>query len=267
MQTQLIFLQADSLANHIHQQEKDLAKRMTDTSGLKCLESFEKFNRPGLWAKMFSGLLIGQEGWYSTKCNLTWKLKGTKYNRMYFQLYPSMRPTEEIEFGLLPTVTTMDSTSATANMKSTQVKEGSMHSVTLARALTMGMLPTPTVADGGKVPCKANYGQISLANHPSIVGYPTRPKMQKDRKGLDGSKMLNIPTASDKNGGCTRTNQKLQLGSSLVNQMHGMLERPAGKTSQLNPHFVMEMMGFPTDWTLLPFLNGEESQSKPEEMP
>jgi hypothetical protein len=38
-----------------------------------------------------------------------------------------------------------------------------------------------------------------------------------------------------------------------------------GKTSQLSPQFVMEMMGFPTDWTLLPFLNGEANQSKQEE--
>ena len=29
-----------------------------------------------------------------------------------------------------------------------------------------------------------------------------------------------------------------------------------GKTSQLNPRFVSEMMGFPVDWTVLPFLNG-----------
>jgi site-specific DNA-cytosine methylase len=35
-----------------------------------------------------------------------------------------------------------------------------------------------------------------------------------------------------------------------------------GKTSQLSPQFVMEMMGFPTDWTELPFLNGEKNQSK-----
>ena len=38
-----------------------------------------------------------------------------------------------------------------------------------------------------------------------------------------------------------------------------------GKTSQLSPQFVMEMMGFPTDWTELPFLNGETNQSKPGE--
>ena len=36
----------------------------------------------------------------------------------------------------------------------------------------------------------------------------------------------------------------------------------SSKNSQLSPQFVMEMMGFPTDWTLLPFLNGEENQSR-----
>ena len=36
-----------------------------------------------------------------------------------------------------------------------------------------------------------------------------------------------------------------------------------GKPSQLNPLFVMEMMGFPPNWTVLPFQNGETNQSKP----
>ena len=80
--------------------------------------------------------------------------------------------------GLLPTPTAMDSSSATANMKSSQTKEGSMHSMTLSRFL--------------------------LA-----------PKLEK------------------------QTN---------------------GKTAQLNPRYVAEMMGFPTDWTELPFLNGEQNQ-------
>jgi len=32
---------------------------------------------------------------------------------------------------------------------------------------------------------------------------------------------------------------------------------------QLNPQFVAEMMGFPEDWTELPFLNGDKNQLKP----
>lgn len=45
--------------------------------------------------------------------------------------------------------------------------------------------------------------------------------------------------------------------------------------SQLNPRFVAEMMGFPPDWSYLPFLTGnaspvpttESSQSKDTAMP
>jgi hypothetical protein len=39
-----------------------------------------------------------------------------------------------------------------------------------------------------------------------------------------------------------------------------------GGTSQLNPLFVGEMMGFPPDWLVLPFQSGEENQSRPSEM-
>jgi hypothetical protein len=158
---------------------------------------------------------------------------------MYFQLYPSTHHTEGIESGLLPTPTTMtggttsdnftdnlhdlakkkllptptamDSTNATATMKSTQVKEGSMHSVTLTRAMAMGMLPTPTKSD-----------------------FQPRWKTENWEGNSD------LP--------------------SVINEM-------LGTHSQLSPQFVLEMMGFPTDWTLLPFLSGETSQSKQEEMP
>lgn len=44
-------------------------------------------------------------------------------------------------------------------------------------------------------------------------------------------------------------------------------EYRTGTISQLNPLFVGEMMGFPVDWTVLPFLNGEMHPSKPTETP
>jgi hypothetical protein len=77
--------------------------------------------------------------------------------------------------------------------------------------------------------------------------------------------MLPTPTASDRLGSGSREalikrgrGEKNDLGSwATMNSVDG-------KNSQLAPQFVMEMMGFPTDWTLLPFLNGETNQSKPE---
>jgi hypothetical protein len=40
-----------------------------------------------------------------------------------------------------------------------------------------------------------------------------------------------------------------------------------GSFSPLNPRFVAEMMGFPPNWTELPFLNGEQNQLKVTETP
>ena len=225
-------------ANRTAAQENDLGKKMNAIYGRKCSEQLKKFNHVGLWAKTFTDLLIGQEGWYSTKCKLTWKLKGTKYSRIYCQLFPSTLPIEGIEFGLLPTVTAqdfkrrgpnsqqqglpeaayngllptstaMDNTQATSNMKLTQVKEEIMHSMTLSKAMSIGMLPTPRTRDWKG--CEGRRGDIA-----SFI------------------------------------QDNLKLGT--------------GKPSQLNPRFVLEMMGFPTDWTELPFLSGDKNQSKEQGM-
>jgi hypothetical protein len=253
-------------ASHTHQQESDSEKKMSAICGLKCVEQLEKFNHVGSWAKTFSALLIGMEGWYSKRCKLIWKLKGTKSNRMYFQLRPLALHTEGIEsgllptptsvqrdhpnrvealkatgaktmmsrangenrpnsildamnfYGMLPTPTAMDSTNATATMKSSQVKEGSMHSVTLTRAMAMGMLPTPATRD-------ANNAE-----------YPDKYQKRKEYQAMKG------------------VNLEYPL------RQFAMDINPTGKTSQLSPQFTLEMMGFQTDWTLLPFLNGETNQ-------
>jgi hypothetical protein len=106
--------------------------------------------------------------------------------------------------GLLPTPTCMDASGATANMKSTQVKEGSMHSMTLSRLL----LPTPAT---------------------------------RDYKGA-------------------RTTEALEeAGRNHTNSLPDAFAQ-TGQTSQLNPQFVTEMMGFPPDYLVLPFLSGETNQ-------
>jgi hypothetical protein len=70
--------------------------------------------------------------------------------------------------------------------------------------------------------------------------------------------MLPTPTASDnpdKNTG-KRNQDGLQKRAYLT----------TGKTSQLNPRFVAEMMSFPPNWTELPFLNGATNPLKDTEM-
>jgi hypothetical protein len=323
-----LFSQAGSrnYANHTHRLVSDLEKKMTDTSGRRCLEQYEKFSRPTLWGRTFSDLLIGMEGWYSTKCRLTWRLRGTKYNRLFFQLVPSTLPTEGIEFGLLllktptkmdgevtsgkanpvsgnsgtlaqeimsnyeptmhklgllptpttqetphlqaeltennrrkalngnshslniadlalrkmlPTPTAMDSSNATANMKSTQVKEGSMHSVTLVRAMVTGMLPTPRVKGHGN-----SHQRIEDSR---IDDLTTMAKMG----------MLPTPLAGEYRDTGEKVKGNKYKQQNLTRTIANNSAEWGGKNSQLNPPFVLEMMGFPPDWTELPFLNGE----------
>jgi hypothetical protein len=110
--------------------------------------------------------------------------------------------------GILPTPTAMDSTNATANMKSTQVKPGSMHSMTLSR-----MLLTPSASDG-------------------MRSQMTMESLRKHKK-------------------------KNAENSNLAEQI---AHKIGGGNSHLNPRFVAEMMGFPPNWTELPFQNGATNQ-------
>jgi len=280
-------------ANHTHLQESGLGKTIQDISGQKCLEQFEKFDHVGLWAKTFSALLIGQADWFSRRCKLTWKLRGTKSRRMYFQLVPSTLRTEGTEFGLLlKTPTKMD-----GEVTSGKANPVSGNSGTLAQEIMSGykptmeklsLLPTPTASDGtmGSIigendsfittkngtPRKVNQngqnGSIGLGRYAAMGMLPTPtaqdgknstlPSSQLNRSSIVG--MLCTPTAQSSRG---NTSDKRGKGN-LTDQIAEM-DLTTSKTSQLNPQFVLEMMGFPSDWTELPFLNGETSPSKQQE--
>jgi hypothetical protein len=285
-------------ANPIHQQESDLEKKMSATCGQKCLEQFEKFNHVGLWAKTFSALLIGMEGWYSKRCKLIWKLKGTKYNRMYFQLRPLTHHTEETEFGslLLKTPTKMDGHVSSGKNNPTSGNSGTLAqeimSVYQPTMKKLGLLPTPTTQEpttkckltengrrmtkDGKDSHSLNIGRMAVMGMlptPNTRDYksPNRVNSESTFSMLNETIhkiMLPTPNSRDVKG-CTKPG--LRITSSGKTQKYGevlpdSIKRITGTTSQLSPQFVMEMMGFPTDWTLLPFLNGEQNQSKPEEM-
>jgi len=183
----------DSLVNPTQAQENAEEKKTSAIYGQKCLEQFEKLNPNGLWAKTFAALLIGMEGWYSTRCNLTWKLKGTKSSRFYFQLQASTHRTEEIESGLLLTPTAVMTDESPEKMRARAEKNGYKNGTKYGSLLSQvkyGMLPTPESIEE---------------------------------------------------------------------------EKTNGKNSQLNPLFVEEMMGFPENWTALPFLSGETNPSRPTE--
>lgn len=55
--------------------------------------------------------------------------------------------------------------------------------------------------------------------------------------------------------------------SNLGEEMSELAYRQTGQTSQLNPLFVAEMMGFLVNWSVSPFRDGEKNPSRPTATP
>jgi hypothetical protein len=275
----------DSLANPTQAQENEKEKKTNAIYGQKCLEQFEKLNRDGLWAKTFAALLIGMEGWYSTRCNLSWKLKGTKSSRFYFQLLASTHRTEEIESGLLLTPTAVMTDESPEKMRARAEKNGYKNGTKYGSLLSQvkyGMLPTPTAGDGMR---GINANTTTFENGRFVrTSQTTGTKFGASLGQAAATGMLPTPMACDYMG--TRTPQKWEedkakykeKGQDLQMSLRQMArlqilptqesieeEKTNGKTSQLNPRFVEEMMGFPENWTVSPFLSGETNPSRPTE--
>jgi len=115
----------------------------------------------------------------------------------------------------------------------------------------LGMLPTPRASEAYKSPTadvKIRNGQYYRVNKKG-------EEWSVRLIDIAASNLLPTPTASDYNA---RGDQPNWQGGDLVSTMHKKTKQ-TGKTSQLNPLFVEEMMGFPKHWTVLPFQSGEKS--------
>lgn len=252
----------DFHASHFQQRVNAKVHPITVTYGRKCCEQFGKLSPDGSWARTFSELLVGTEDWFSSRCTLTWKLKATKSKRLYFQLAVSTRRTSDTEHGLSPmllkTPSAMDARSE--NLSKKEQRFG--NSGTLAQEVqtgfiyNRGLLPTPRTTDVGRGPVK----DVKFEN-----GTYFRENKKGVRFGVNITDViarwiLPTPKANDYRSGMAN-----RVGSGHTQQLNDTMAYHAGKTSQLNPLFVQEMMGFPYLWTELPFQSGGPNQSKPTE--
>ena len=218
MQTELIFLQVDSPVNHSVRLVKEKEQMTNATCGAKCFEQYKKLNPNLSLQKMSMASQILTGDWYSNRCALTWKLKGTKFSRLLLELQVKMHHIEDIDAGLL--------------------------------------LPTPNAAEGYK----------------SAKTYNPKSQMGRSLSALAGSGMLPTPQARDYQGAETPEKylerKKLWETKSINLQLTlpQILNNATGQNSQLNPQYVAEVMGFPPNWTELPFQSGEMNLSKDIEM-
>lgn len=260
-----MFLPEDSPANLSALPEEERERTITATSGLRCFERYGRYTPLGSLVKT----LLASRRWWSPAKSLRWdaqtifskrityterkadshstksvqtsKPKDIPSNRLLFQLVPSEHRTEGIESGLLPTVQTQ-------GLKQCN-KKGKTEFVPL------DLLPTPNAMD--------------IAHKDMEINERGRRNPKKGKTdhslGLEDmavAKLLPTPCASEATKFTKKLNSKSQMGQSLTAlACNGMVptqstrKETIGKTSQLNPLYVEEMMGFPLMWTALPFLS------------
>ena len=238
-------------------------RRTTVTSGLTCSVPFTRSGPVGLLVRT----LVASSRWYSPARRLTWdvsplcserislftvsgrntssrpsavilSVKDIPSSRCLFRLVPSVPRTEGTVSGLLPTPIASDF----------KVRGPGSQQKGLPEIIREMLLPTPTATEihhWQRVERWKRQGRTSMHETEDGEKNPNGLTDFLDFHGL-------LPTLE-------------HIGRKGKNPQQGGLPdsfAQAGRSFQLNPLFVAEMMGFPTSWTVLPFLPGGSSPSR-----
>ena len=239
------------------------ARRTAVTSGLTCSVPFTRSGPVGLLVRT----LVASSRWYSPARRLTWdvsplcserislytvsgrntssrpsavilSVKDIPSSRCLFRLVPSVPRTEGTAYGLLPTPMARDYSPRGPNC----LQKG------LPEIIREMLLPTPTATEihhWQRVERWKRQGRTSMHETEDGEKNPNGLTDFLDFHGL-------LPTLE-------------HIGRKGKNPRQGGLPdffAQTGRSFQLNPLFVAEMMGFPTSWTVLPFLPGGSSPSR-----
>lgn len=233
------------------------------TSGLTCSVPFTRSGPVGLLVRT----LVASSRWYSPARRLTWdvsplcserislytasgrntssrpsavilSVKDIPSSRCLFRLVPSVPRTEGTVSGLLPTPIASDF----------KVRGPGSQQKGLPEIICEMLLPTPTATEihhWQRVERWKRQGRTSMHETEDGEKNPNGLTDFLDFHGL-------LPTLE-------------HIGRKGKNPRQGGLPdffAQTGRSFQLNPLFVAEMMGFPTSWTVLPFLPGGSSPSR-----
>ena len=238
-------------------------RRTAVTSGLTCSVPFTRSGPVGLLVRT----LVASFRWYSPARRLTWdvsplcserislytvsgrntssrpsavilSVKDIPSSRCLFRLVPSVPRTEGTVYGLLPTPIASDF----------KVRGPGSQQKGLPEIIRELLLPTPTATEihhWQRVERWKRQGRTSMHETEDGEKNPNGLTDFLDFHGL-------LPTLE-------------HIGRKGKNPRQGGLPdffAQTGRSFQLNPLFVAEMMGFPVNWTVLPFLPGGSSPSR-----
>ena len=238
-------------------------RRTAVTSGLTCSVPFTRSGPVGLLVRT----LVASSRWYSPARRLTWdvsplcserislytvsgrntssrpsavilSVKDIPSSRCLFRLVPSVPRTEGTVSGLLPTPIASDF----------KVRGPGSQQKGLPEIIRELLLPTPTATEihhWQRVERWKRQGRTSM--HETEDG-------EKNPNGLtDFLDFHGLLPSLEHIGRKGKNPQQGGFPDSFAQ---------TGRSFQLNPLFVAEMMGFPTSWTVLPFLPGGSSPSR-----
>lgn len=276
----LTYSQEDSPVSHFQRQESEGERKMTVTSGRKCFGQYGRYDPLGSLVRT----LLESPAWYNPAVRLRWKVKPLclkrltrkRYSnkntlsrpsaeilsvrdipssRFLFQLAVSERRTGGTGYGLLlPTVQTQGLKVCDKNGKT--------------KFMDVSLLPTPTAQDFKRRGPNSKQQGLPEAAYKKILPTPTARSYKHGSKITDGRSRrkisqgwtmeLNDLAVSGLLPNPTRRDDALCNIPVMIGQH---CQQNDGKTSQLNPLFVEEMMGYPLMWTTLPFLsqNGDKN--------
>ncbi len=243
-------------------------RRTAVTSGLTCSVPFTRSGPVGLLVRT----LVASSRWYSPARRLTWdvsplcserislytvsgrntssrpsavilSVKDIPSSRYLFRLVPSVPRTEGTVSGLLPTPIASDF----------KVRGPGSQQKGLPESIREMLLPTPTATEihhWQRVERWKRQGRTSMHETEDGEKNPNGLTDFLDFHGL-------LPTLE-------------HIGRKGKNPRQGGLPdffAQTGRSFQLNPLFVAEMMGFTVNWTVSPFLPGGSSPSRDTETP
>ena len=213
-----MFSRAVSPVNHSALPESERERKTAATSGVKCYEQYGKFSPLGSLVKM---LLVSSQ-WFSPARRLKWDVQTICSKRIsYTERSSNSR--------LMPSVKTLNVQDIPSNRLLFRLAP-SEHTT---EETGYGLLPTPQT-QGLKV-CnkdgKTEFLSLELLLTPSASD------------GLRaGMSMESLKSHKKKNA------EQSNLAEQIAHKV-------GGGTFQLNPLFVEEMMGYPSEWLTLPFLS------------
>ena len=213
-------------------------------------------------------------------------VKDIPSSRYLYRLVPSVHLTDGIEFGLLPTVTAQDYKRRGPGSRQQGLPE-IIHGMLLPTPVATEIHHAERVRKWKSVNLSSPHAQIAGEKNPNgltdfLDFYGILPEPIPDNAELENTDGNNLeesilqwlaegqvmptPTARDWKGAPSLENLKKRGKIPQKNSLPDFFAR-TGKSFQLNPLFVAEMMGFQPDWTVLPFLNEEKNPLKDTETP